>query len=467
MRETKRRIEQFMFCDYAGIERHLERMALKGWQLSKITRLGWLYRKAKPRKLSYTVTYFSEASEFNPYPTENQQTFHEYCGRAGWQLIAEWAQMQIFCAEAENPTPIETDEAVKLKAIHRAMKKNFLPSLVIILFLSLFQMVFQLHSMMDDPVSQLSNSFTLSMAAVWLILAFEMLIPLISYALWYRKSKKAVSMGDGCVESGGAYKSVLSFMWLLTAIVFVLVAFSMSTQRFGWFGLLGIAYMTVLIALVLIIKNSLKRAKVSRRINFTVTMVSCVILSIVFTGASTWCIIRAVNAGWLDNKPDETYITTLPNGSTQAWDIYHDPLPLKVEDLEDVDYDHYSYTWTASESLLLAQYIARQESFPDGQQAPELNYTIADVKLSALFNICLNDYLEMYNYGIEEPEETKRYFQPTDASAWQADSVYQLYRQDEALGEYILCWGNRIVYIDYSLIPTPEQIAVSVEKLSK
>ena len=128
MKTIKRRFEQFLFYDYTGIEAHLEKMAMKGWQIHKITPFYWEYYRIEPQMLTFTVTYFSDASEFNPYPTENQQTFHEYCKAAGWQLVAEHAQMQIFCSEQANPTPIETEESVKLKAIHRAMKKNFMPS---------------------------------------------------------------------------------------------------------------------------------------------------------------------------------------------------------------------------------------------------------------------------------------------------------------------------------------------------
>lgn len=465
MKATKRRLEQFLFYDYTGIERHLERMASKGWQLHEITRFGWEYRKTEPRQLTYTVTYFSEASEFNPYPTENQQTFYEYCKDAGWKLVAEWAQMQIFCAERENPTPIETDGSVKLKAIHRAMKRNFLPSNMFMFLMYLFLIFLQFQTLLNDPVGQLSSSSTLLMMAALMILAVQMLIPLIGYAVWYLRSKKAVSMGATCVESS-SYKYVSLFMWFLTAVVLVLVISSMSTQRFGWGGVLGLVNVTALIALVFIIKNVLKRAKASRRINLTVTLVSCIILSIVLTGAMTWGIFRGVKAGWFDSAPDETYTTVMSNGSTRTWDIYHDPLPLKVEDLQETDYEHYSYEWTARESFLLAQYTARQNAFPDGQHAPTLNYVIMSVKLPALFDICLNDYLGMHHYDQEVPEEEKWYFRQTDDVAWQADAAYQLYRHNEAFAEYILCWDNQIVYINYDEIPTAEQIAITVQKLS-
>lgn len=423
----------------------------------------------EPQQLTYTVTYFSEASEFNPYPTENQRTFHEYCKDAGWSLVAEWAQMQIFCSEREDPTPIETDESVKLKAIHRAMKKNFLPSNVVLLLLSVVQFYLQLHIIAEDPILQLSLGSSLFLAATWSVLGIQILFILMGYIIWYRKSRKAVNRGMACAESGSGYKKAVCLCsgMILTLLVLAISPLCASNQLCFWGVLLELANITVIIALVLVIKNALKRAQVSRKVNLTVTMFSCVILSIVLTAITTGCIVGGVHAGWFGKRSAETYTTTQPNGSTYTWDIYHDALPLTVENLQDVEYDHYSYQWTAHESFFLAQYVARQYSFPGGKLAPELNYSIVDVKLPCLFDLCLSKCLNRYDYDREEPEEDRLVFRHTDAIAWRADAAYQLYSHNEATNKYLLCWGNRIVSIRFDAIPTAEQIDVAVEKLSQ
>lgn len=466
MKVTKRRGEQFQFYDYTGIEAHLKRMAMRGWQLQKINNFYWEYRKIEPQRLSYTVTYFSEASEFNPHPTENQQTFYEYCKDGGWNLVTEWAQMQIFCTEQENPIPIETEEPVKLKAIHNAMKKNFLPSNILVLLLALFQIALQLLSIMDFPVSQLSSNTTVITVAIWGIFAILILTNLIGYVVWYHKSKKNVNMGGACIESGSRYKGVYYFRGILGGSSIVLAVYFMSSLPFGWAGILGIVNITILITLVLTIKKALKRAGVSRRVNLSITILSCVVLSFALTGAMAWVIIRGVNVGWFDKKPVETYTATMLNGYTHTWDIYHDRLPLKVEDLQTVNYDHYSYEWKESKSFLLEKFDAQQRSFPDGQHAPELSYEIVNVKLPLLFDLCLNDYLEKYSYDFDMPEEMRRNFRRKDDPVWKADAVYQLFVQEEAKEEYILCWGNRIVNISFSELPNIQQIAIVVEKLS-
>lgn len=459
MKTIKRRIEQFSFYDYTGIERHLERMAQKGWRLSKITRFYWEYRAAEPRKLAYTVTYFSEASEFNPYPTENQQIFYEYCAEAGWELAAEWAQMQIFCSEQDGPSPIETDESVKLRVIHGAMKKNFLPSHALLLPLFLVQAVFQLHSIMKDPAYQLSNGISLFTAVASGVAILYSLISLIGYATWYRKAKKSIGMGEVRVESGGSYKKISYFLLLLLVLAGILLV----SQHLSLM-LLGGVNIAAIVALVLAVKHTLKRVGAAKRVNQTVTILSCAVLSLVLTGAMAWGVIRGVKAGWLGREPDEVHTVTRSNGSTWTWDIYRDPLPLRIEDLQAVDGDHYSYEWTQSESPLVKQYTAWQRSWPGRQDLPQLRYEIVETKLPVLFDLCLSDYLDRYGRYMREEERWE--FWETDDATWQADAVYQLYRQDDAMSEYILCWGDRIVYIEFEEMPTAGQIAVAAEKLS-
>lgn len=420
----------------------------------------------EPKELTYAISYFSEASEFNPYPTENQQTFHEHCRDVGWTLAAEWAQMQIFYAEQQNPTPIESEESVKLKGIHKAMKKNFLPSSIVLLLLALFQLVIQFFQIAQDPVYQLASGTTLLAVITWLGLVIYMLMNVTGYLVWYGKSKRAVDMGKTCVKSWGCYKEVSYFVLILVGIHLAAVARFMSSQGFGGLIFVGFINVILIFAIVYKIKNILKRAEVSRGINLTITIVSCVILSFLLTGVSAWGIIQGMDKGWFGKKPAATYTAVAQNGYTITWDIYQDALPLRVEDLQKVNYNHYSYKWTVRESLLLAQYTAQQNSFPDGQSAPRLSYEIVKVKLPLLYTLCLKDYLDMY-FERDEPGMNIWRYQQTDDPAWRANEVYQLFYQEETIGEYILCFKDRIIHIRFDEVPTTEQIAIAVEKLSQ
>ena len=52
----KRRLELFQTNDYEAIEKHLTKMAKKGWFLESIGTFLWTYRKGEPKDLTYEVT---------------------------------------------------------------------------------------------------------------------------------------------------------------------------------------------------------------------------------------------------------------------------------------------------------------------------------------------------------------------------------------------------------------------------
>ena len=79
MKDTKRRLEVFSFYDRAHIERHLEAMAARGWLQERMGKFGWVYRRIEPKRLTFHVSYFPDASDFDPGPTWGQLTFQDFC----------------------------------------------------------------------------------------------------------------------------------------------------------------------------------------------------------------------------------------------------------------------------------------------------------------------------------------------------------------------------------------------------
>ena len=157
MKNRKRRVELLSFYDHVGISRHLEKMAAKGWMLEKITNLGWVYRRIEPKQLHFTVSYYSQASEFDPEPTEDQKTFYDFCAHTGWQRACSSAQLQIFYNERENPTPIETDAKLEVQAIHASAKKSFIPAYLALLVIALLNGGLFVSGIMGDPIKALSS----------------------------------------------------------------------------------------------------------------------------------------------------------------------------------------------------------------------------------------------------------------------------------------------------------------------
>ena len=93
MRTTKREMNFYSIYDRAGLEKHLEDMAAKGWMLDRMGQYLWYYRRTEPRKLRFAVSYFPSASVFDPAPSEKQETYREFCEHAGWNLAGASAQL--------------------------------------------------------------------------------------------------------------------------------------------------------------------------------------------------------------------------------------------------------------------------------------------------------------------------------------------------------------------------------------
>ena len=78
MKDMKRRLETYSFFDRTGIEAHLTSMAAKGWMIEKLTNFGWIYRRTKARQLTFCVTYYPDASVFDPAPSDKQNRFYAF-----------------------------------------------------------------------------------------------------------------------------------------------------------------------------------------------------------------------------------------------------------------------------------------------------------------------------------------------------------------------------------------------------
>lgn len=93
MRETRRCFCKFSYYDQQAIRETLEDMAARGWMLEKTGSFWWTYRRMEPQKLRFSVTYFPNASEFDPGLTEGELTKLDYCRRDGWELVARWGEV--------------------------------------------------------------------------------------------------------------------------------------------------------------------------------------------------------------------------------------------------------------------------------------------------------------------------------------------------------------------------------------
>ena len=196
MKDRKRRLELYSFYDHTGIERHLERMAEKGWMLEKVENNIWHYRRIKPEKLTFFVTYFPRASELDPEPGEEQKIFFDFCEHTGWKLAAVSAQQQIFYNESPDPVPIATDPQVELETVRRSARKSFLPGIWVLLACGLAVTVMSAIRLRQDPIGALSSAAWLFSSLAWLLVILYGASELAGYFAWCHGAKKAAARGE-------------------------------------------------------------------------------------------------------------------------------------------------------------------------------------------------------------------------------------------------------------------------------
>ena len=194
----KREIPNYLLFDYEAVEAHLEKMAARGWRLVAAGTNVWKYRQAEPAKVKYAVTYAPDASVYDSEPTESQKTLADFCARGGWVKVSDWAQVQIFCSEEENPVPIETDEEIRLEVIKSAMKKNFIPSNVVLTIIMAFNLWRVASVFFYNPLTYLS-SWLMLLSLTFAFAAFMMVAAnLAGYFIWVRKSERSIEEGGTC-----------------------------------------------------------------------------------------------------------------------------------------------------------------------------------------------------------------------------------------------------------------------------
>lgn len=448
----KQRIQpaSFDFYDAIGIERHLTKMASKGWLLCNISG-WWTYEKIEPQKLKFAVTYYSEASDFDPYPSDNQEVFIEYCESAGWQLAACNAAMHIFYTAQADAIPIETDEALKLDKIHYVMKRSVLLNEGILLVLSLSLCISNVHQMFDQPLERLSDPSHWLLLCVDLLAFLYLLIDMIRYDTWYKCSVKSVKKGGQCCE---VRHSMHRELWLLGCLLPALL-------NQAWQALLVI--LAVIVSLFVsflfsrFVQKYLKKHNAARLENLSCTVLTFIVVFMAAANLFSSAVSRYQSAIKTDNQEVRELFDAM--GHRSEWLITHDVLPLYIEELKPVQNDDYTYINNHQESYLLA-YSRCAQQLPDIYPHDlQLTYEIADIKADWLYETCLNELQHIY-------QNNNSYWQEADASLWQADTVYQLYYNNQPfLNEYIICYEQRIVKITFNWQATMQELQIAAEHL--
>lgn len=453
MRSTKYRMENLTLYDYRRVEEHLSTMAAKGWRLESVGARLWKYRRAEPARVRYAVTYIPDASQFNPGPTEGQQALEELCGAAGWEKVTDWFQMQIYCSEAADPIPLETEESVRLEAVHRSMKRNFLPSNIFLLLLSLVMLGLFLRTLIVDPLRILESSANLFAGPLWLLMSVTLLVSLAHYGLWYRRSKRSTAQSGPCADPGDIrWVNWAGFAFLIPWTALYLLSYLAQ-------GLSGpvayfVLHMLVICLIILLLRKItalLRRMKASFGLNLFLTLLADVVLAAVLMGALTFAAIRG---GWFSTRTGETYTY-----AREPWDVSPVDIPLTVSDLTGETYSHIRRYKYHEGSVLISRRSCR-ETVLEGEERLWLSYEITKPR-SWLYPLVLKEALASGENEVFD----EIVWQEIPSAPWGAEAAYRRTLGGDPVDTWLLVFPDRLVSISPDWVLTPEQMALAGERL--
>ena len=221
-------------------------------------------------------------------------------------------------------------------------------------------------------------------------------------------------------------------------------------------------YMGLMIFLSLAAKDALKRLKAPRWANIAVTYGLIIALTVGGMAGMTALIFR--NSGWLEDRPTvETY-----EYRGMTWSVYHDDIPLRIEDLVETDYTQWSTQARVDSSFLLTHGTYTQRARMDALDQPDLEYELVTVKSGFLYNLCKKDFISWVEWGNDQlPQEYWDEYRPVNAAPWDADEVYQRYSAGEAINQFLVCWPDRIaeVQFDWDWTITENMMSTAAEAL--
>lgn len=123
--------------------------------------------------------------------------------------------------------------------------------------------------------------------------------------------------------------------------------------------------------------------------------------------------------------------------------------PLDVTDLLNVSRDHYQVDSWQEDTVLLGKTEVRQLTdldIPQGEDTPDMIYTVVEVKASILYGVCQAQLLRQGTY------------QQVDGQPWGANVAYQKMSDGKALTSYVLCFDSQLMSVTFGWQPTQEQM---------
>lgn len=429
--KTKRQFNKYSILEFRKIEEHLEKMASEGWMLTKTGGTLWTYEETEPKKVHFSIVFFPKTNALDPEPSENLKMMWDFCESTGWKLVSQLGQMQIFCNEEENPIPIETESWIQVKNIHGAAKANIIVTYGILAVNAILQIALQVMQFAINPINWLGFSYNIWLIFTWLALGIGCSTELIHYFMWYKKAKRIAEEEDYLYLP----KSIGGFRVIYLALAFVMLALALlSIVDFtgGKMAAFVIFWTIVVVCVPYASSRFLKARKVSAKMNIAITIVLGVVTSLLMVVSLFSSVMN--NAETIFQRDTE--------------------MPLQISDIREISHDNFVENYRVSNSIFISYVEGMQFEDWDEEDVEgylSIDYQIITVKMPFVYDLCKNELLRQYDYLYEDDPDLMGFgYRKVECPIWEAKEVYRRYTGAEVRSDFIVCYEDKIVEIDFN-----------------
>lgn len=194
MWKTKYTMWGFRENEGGAFSEYLEKMAEKGWYLRKITPSGMhCFERGEPKTVHCAAVVMPDSSQFDSEDREEVRQFREYCEEAGWKLRYGGSIWQIFYSEEDHPTPIETDDTLRVEAVKSVMMRA---SRVITALIGAAMFAIAALILSRNPEALFSSYDRLADYLFLAVISGFLVFTVIVYpAFWCWRAKRYIEMG--------------------------------------------------------------------------------------------------------------------------------------------------------------------------------------------------------------------------------------------------------------------------------
>jgi len=286
--------------NYPSIERHLEKMASKGWLIKRIIQGNiFIYKRIRPEILDFSITPYEIETSFTKKSKEEVEEFNSVCKSVGWNYATKSYDLHIYFKEhGTEAMDIQTDEEEEFKTLEFIGKKHIksyyilIPFLLFVSWLALGRL-FTSVSAMKDGIAQIA----VPLIPAGIILS---ILSLINIRRFLKINRKNMELGKSIEYSDSKFyftRIVFSLIdiALIIGIIYIFYVTMFLKNKFMLVGLIPVLIGTIV---GVIYRIFIKPAKITlkyKKIGFVASLVVSAIFSIIVFGSSIMNIINGDN----------------------------------------------------------------------------------------------------------------------------------------------------------------------------